>query len=56
MKLLRIKQVLEIIPISKSTLWAWVKDGRFPEPVRLSARCTVWRAEDVQSFAENITR
>ena len=35
------------IPVSKSTWWAGVKDGRFPKPVKLGERITVWRAEDI---------
>jgi len=50
MKLLRLKQVLELIPVSKSTLWQWLKDGKFPEPTRLSSRCTVWREDDIQRY------
>ena len=53
MRLLRLKQVLEIVPISKSTLWQWVKDGKFPSPTKLGARCTVWKAEDIQYFIDH---
>lgn len=56
MKLLRLKQVLENIPVSKSTIFQWVKDGKFPQPVKLSARCTAWRDEDVRKFSENISK
>jgi predicted DNA-binding transcriptional regulator AlpA len=35
------------IPVSKSTWWAGVKDGRFPKPLKLGPRVTVWRAEDI---------
>ncbi|MEZ5895295.1 MAG: AlpA family phage regulatory protein [Parvularculaceae bacterium] len=52
----RLKQILAPrgpIPISKSTWWAGVKDGRFPKPMKLGARTTVWRAEDIQSLIEN---
>ena len=38
-RLLRINQVLEQIPIAKSTWWAWVASGRAPEPVRLNSSC-----------------
>ena len=40
------------IPVSKSTWWAGVKDGRFPKPIKLGARITVWRAEDIRSLIE----
>jgi prophage regulatory protein len=40
------------IPVSKSTWWAGIKDGRFPKPIKLGARITVWRAEDIHSLIE----
>ena len=41
------------IPVSKSTWWAGVKDGRFPKPKKLGARVTVWRVEDIRDLIEN---
>ena len=52
----RLKQILAPagpIPISKSTWWAGVKDGRFPKPIKLGDRVTVWRAEDIQALITN---
>lgn len=46
----RLKQILEIIPVSKSTWWAGVKDGRFPQSVKLGPRTTAWRAEDIRQL------
>jgi len=40
------------IPVSKSTWWQGVKDGRFPKPKKLGARVTVWRAEDIRALYE----
>ena len=40
------------IPVSKSTWWAGIKDGRFPKPVKLGARITVWRVDDIRSLIE----
>lgn len=43
-----------LIPVSKSTWWAGVKSGRYPQPVRtLGPRITVWRAEDIFSMLED---
>jgi predicted DNA-binding transcriptional regulator AlpA len=39
-----------IIPISKSTWWEGVRTGRFPKPVKLGARITVWRVEDIRAL------
>ena len=40
-----------LIPVSKSTWWAGVKAGRYPEPVRtLGQRITAWRVEDIRAL------
>lgn len=49
-RFLRIKQILEIVPIGRSTVWKMVSEGRFPRPLKLSERCTVWRETDVQQW------
>lgn len=49
---LRQAQVLAFVPISKSTLWRRVQARTFPEPVKLSERVTVWRAEDIRQWIE----
>ena len=41
------------IPVGKSTWWAGIKDGRFPKPVKLGERITVWRAEDIRFLIAN---
>lgn len=39
-----------IVPFSGPTLWRRVKTGDFPKPVKLSARVTAWRVEDVRAW------
>lgn len=41
-----------LVPISPATLWRMVADGRFPKPVKLSARVTAWRAEEVHAWLQ----
>jgi predicted DNA-binding transcriptional regulator AlpA len=41
-----------IIPVSKSTWWQGVKTGRYPQPVKLSERCTAWRTQDILDLIE----
>jgi predicted DNA-binding transcriptional regulator AlpA len=48
---LRLPAVLKVYPVSKSTWWAGVKSGRYPAGVKLSARVTAWRAEDIATLA-----
>ena len=51
---LRLPQVLAIIPISKSVWWEGCKTGRFPKPVKLGPRTTVWRAEDIAALVKSL--
>ncbi len=58
---LRLPQVLAIIPISKSAWWHGCKDGRYPKPIKLGPRTTVWRSTDISALVrrlsgQNITR
>lgn len=45
-----------IIPVSKSTWWAGVKSGRFPKPIKLGPRITVWRVEDIRDLIHQSPR
>lgn len=42
-----------VIPVSKATWWAGVKTGRFPKPIKLGPRTTVWRVEDILDLIES---
>lgn len=46
----RLRQILTVIPISKSHWWSGVKTGRFPAPQKLGPRTTVWRAEEIRAL------
>ena len=53
----RLKQILGPhgpLPISRSGFWAGVKTGKYPKPRKISARVTVWRAEDIQLLLQKI--
>lgn len=57
-KFLRMKQILGTkdnpgpIPISKSSWWEGIKTGRFPKPVKLGPRTTVWYASDIDAIVK----
>lgn len=50
---LRLTQIMELIPISKSAWWEGCRIGRFPKPIKLGPRTTVWRAEEIAAFINN---
>jgi len=49
----RKRDLAPIIPVSRSTWWDGVSTGRFPKPIKLSPRVTVWRVEDIRALIES---
>jgi prophage regulatory protein len=52
---IRLKKVLELVPVGKSSWWAGVKSGRFPKSVKLGPRTTAWRVEDIRQLLESLS-
>lgn len=48
----RLPQILSLIPISRSAWWAGIRDGKFPQGIKLGSKTTVWRAEDIRNLIE----
>ena len=51
----RAKQILPYLPFSKTTLFEWSKDGRFPAPIKLSPTMTAWNYADVHQWLNSHT-
>lgn len=49
-RLLRLPEVLEKVGLSRSTWLRGVKEGRFPEAVRLSAGTRGWLASQIDEL------
>ncbi len=49
---LRLADILELIPVSKSTWWNWVAQKKVPPGRKLSPRVTVWSREDVLALVK----
>jgi prophage regulatory protein len=52
---LRLPQVLEIIPVSKSTWWAGIRAGKFPKAVKLTQRTSAWRLKDIEDLCVRLS-
>ena len=52
--LLTDKQVCQITGLSRPFVWKHTKLGKFPQPVRLSSRCTRWRRSDIMDWLESL--
>jgi predicted DNA-binding transcriptional regulator AlpA len=49
-RFLRLPEVLDRIPVSKSTWWKGIRDGIFPKGIKLSPRTTAWREADIDAI------
>ena len=52
----RINDLLSIIPVSKATIWNWVKAGKFPQPTKISSRVTVWKKKQIHEFLDQMNQ
>jgi prophage regulatory protein len=48
-----IPPVPPIIPVSHSSWWSGIKAGRYPKPIKLGPRTTVWTVESIRELIVN---
>ncbi len=51
--LIRLPQVQEIIPYSRSTIYSLIAAGDFPAPVKLGPRASAWVKSEIEAWAES---
>jgi len=53
--LIRLDRVKARTCLSRSTIYAYIREGRFPEPIALSDRCVAWIEGEIDAWiAERI--
>ena len=51
MRILRINDVLDRTGIgAKSTLYKYIKDGSFPQPIKIGPKASGWREDEVDQW------
>ena len=48
------KETPAIIPVSRTTWWMGIRKGIYPKPVKISARTTAWKVEDIRALVEEL--
>ena len=51
--ILRVKDILEKLRISRSTLHRMRRSGTFPAPIKLGCRCVGWHKSEVEAWIES---
>ena len=49
----RAPEIPALLPVSRTTVWRWVRADKFPAPIRLSGGITAWRVEDIRTWLQN---
>jgi predicted DNA-binding transcriptional regulator AlpA len=47
----RVPTVAALNDVTPVTIWRWVREGRFPAPVKLGPNVTAWRVGDLRKGA-----
>ncbi|WAW05093.1 AlpA family transcriptional regulator [Oxalobacter formigenes] len=48
--ILRMKQVQEATGLSKSTIYLFIRQGKFKKPIRLGQNSVGWLSSDIEEF------
>ena len=51
-RLYRLKQLLEMLNVSKSSIYLWMEKDEFPRPKKLSIGTVAWSEEDINEWLE----
>ena len=55
-KLIKLREVLQMCGRSKSSIYASIREGTFPPPVKLSIRSSAWVKSEVLQWVESRMR
>jgi prophage regulatory protein len=56
MKLLRIKQVMEITGLGRSTIYQYINENKFPHQHKLGSRSVCWVDSDINDWMNSVLR
>lgn len=51
-RLLRLREVLELVGVSDETLQLWVRKGLFPRPLEIGPRARAWRQDEINVWIQ----
>jgi prophage regulatory protein len=49
----RLRDVMRITALSRSTIYRRISEGRFPSPVHLSERASAWQSAALQAWIDD---
>ena len=49
-RLIRLPEVQHRVGLGRSTIYRWMSEGKFPEPVQLGGHAVAWLEDDVEKW------
>ncbi len=49
-RIIRLRGVIALTGLSRSSIYAFVKANRFPKPIQLGLRCVGWLEKEVEAW------
>lgn len=49
-KMIKLPDVMEATALSRSSIYAFIKQGNFPQPIPLGTRAVGWDAAEIQNW------
>ncbi len=46
----RAAALAKTLAVAESTIWRWTSEGKFPKPIKLGEKTTVWDLDEVEAF------
>lgn len=54
--MIRLKEVCELLGMSRSSIYKLIAEGRFPAPVRVSVRSVRWPVDALEAWQDTLRR
>lgn len=49
-QLFSLQEVADLLQLHPDTIRGWIRAGRFPRPIELTAKVKRWRSSDIEAF------
>lgn len=54
--LIRLSELTKVVSLPKSSIFAKIARGEFPRPIKLGARASAWRSDEISQWIEARTK
>jgi prophage regulatory protein len=55
-KFYRVSQLVEMLNVSKSSIYLWVSQGKFPKSFKIGGGTSVWSEIDISEWIDSLNK